>query len=289
MQDLYTPETIESFTTAAKASQGGYTAQFIEMDKVTSNEHDEKPAFFWYRKEFNHPDGGKIQVRIGMNGTGLSQDQKDELSDAYKLADILRRENLDEVYYSKYPHALLIDRIKEQLSFILESNTDEEKKFIVPLGWMQMVLEIADDIVKNSPFPLTIVDGAGVIEQISPAYSAMIGYTVKDILNPGFFDKIYPGVEGKMVRESIAFYVKNGYYPESASFLVSRGNTFSHIAEHNGFRPLKTLELIPFPYPFASGTVRLNTARPLESIPGMDDDTVSSLRFVTDDGTNDSV
>lgn len=219
-----------------------------------------------------------------MNATGLSQEQKTELSDAYRLADILRQERLAEVYYSKFPHMFLIDRIRERLSSLLQDEKEEEQRFVVPLGWIRMILEIAEDIVKNSPFPLTVVDNTGVIEQISPTYSAMVGYRVKDILNPGFFDRIYPGTERKLVDKSIDIYLKNGSYPDDVSFAVSRGNAFTHMAEQHKLRFPKSLELIPFPYPFATGTVRLNSGRPFEAIPGMDDTApMPSVRFVTDE------
>jgi len=37
-----------------------------------------------------------------------------------------------------------------------------------------MLLEIANDIVKNSPFPLTIVDKEGRVKQVGPAYVAAV-------------------------------------------------------------------------------------------------------------------
>lgn len=227
MQTLYTKETIEKFS-AAKNPQGGYRAQYVEMDKITVNENENKPAFFWYRKEFDHPDGGKLQVRIGMNGTELLPEHRLDLTDAYTLADILRTEDMNLVHYSSPSYQLLIIRIKNQLSSILEHDA-EQNSLVLPLGWIKMILEIADDIVKNGPFPLTIINEKGVIEHISPAYAAMIGYTVSDILDSGFFDRIYPGVEGAIVKQSIAFYQKNGHYPEDISFLVSRGKKFREL------------------------------------------------------------
>lgn len=273
MEEIYKPETIEGFTAAARNPKGWYTAQFIEMDKVVVHDEEDIPAFFWYRKEFNHPDGGKIQIRIGMNGTGLSLEQRTELADAYKLADILRTQDIDLVHYSNPSYESLINRIKNELEVVLGDERGNKKQLILPLDWMRMILQIADDIVKNSPFPFTIVDENNIIEQVSPAYAAMVGYRVRDILEPGFFDKIYPGIEGNLVKQSIAKYVEQGYYPEDASFIVSRGSAFRSLEEQHHLHSLKSLELIPSPFPVKKmidgmvvneGTVRLNTARPLE-------------------------
>ncbi len=226
MQKPYKAETIEQFSALARNSQGGYTAEFIEMDNVPVDSTGAAPAFFWYRKEFNHPDGGKIQVRIGMNGTGLLEKQRIELIELYKLANVLREEYMEYVHYSRPSYEALAIEIKDRLLSILDSGVEPKNDATIALGWMQMVLEIADDIIKNSPLPLTIVNEGGAIEHVSSAYATMVGYTVKDILKPGFFDRIYPGIEGAMVRQSIKYYKKNGHYSEGASFVVSRGKTF---------------------------------------------------------------
>lgn len=109
-----------------------------------------------------------------MNGTGLSSEQQEELAKAYELTDKLRDRDLSSVYYSKHPSSLLMSRTQQKIDALLVSGTEEEKKLVTPLGWMNMVLSIADDIVKNSPFPLTIVGTQGTIEQISPAYAAIV-------------------------------------------------------------------------------------------------------------------
>ncbi len=249
------------------------------MDNIPVDSTDAIPAFFWYRKEFNHPDGGKIQVRIGMNGTGLLEKQKIELTELYKLANVLREEHMEHVHYSRPSYEALVTEIKDRLSCILGVDTESKKETTMTLGWMQMVLEIADDIIKNSPLPLTIVDRDGVIEHVSPAYAAIVGYTVNDILKPGFFDRIYPGIEGSMVKQSIQFYKENGHYPKGASFVVSRGKTFRPLEERKGIHTAKSIELIPSPYLFDEGTVRLNTARPLEPIDGLDDVPLTDIHF----------
>lgn len=167
----------------------------VIVEKYTKENGEEvivKPAFFWYRKEFDHPDGGKIQVRIGMNGTELSPEQKIGLSDSYKLADILRTDDIEQVSYSTIPHALLIERINSEIKNILTKNIHNTAILLPLLKWSRMILDIKDDIVKNSPFPLTIVDNHGKIQDVSTAYSVITGYRVGEILKPGFFNKIYP-------------------------------------------------------------------------------------------------
>lgn len=218
MQHLYLPETIERFNIAANNPQGGYTAQYVEMDKVTVDEDnkEDKPAFFWYRKEFNHPDGGKIQIRIGMNGTGFVPEQKREIMGLYTVADALRTKWLNYAHYSNPSYEAFIARIKADVMSIIKGDAEKDDTLLMSLAWLQMILEIADDIVKNSPFPLVIVDGKGAIEHISPAYATMVGYTVNDILNEGFFDKIYPpkSIERTVVNDNLAIYAKEGRYNE---------------------------------------------------------------------------
>jgi len=74
------------------------------MDKIPGGE-----SFVWYKKEFDYLDGGKIQVRVGMNTTGLSNEQKKILVHFYKLTDILRsKDYLGITYYSDYSSDKLI-------------------------------------------------------------------------------------------------------------------------------------------------------------------------------------
>ncbi|MDD2891442.1 MAG: PAS domain S-box protein [Candidatus Gracilibacteria bacterium] len=261
MSEVYTPETIEGFT-----NESGYTSKFIEMDKLPVNDDGDKPAFFWYKKQFNHPHGGQIEVRIGMNGTGLSEEQRMMLTNIYNFTDTVRSEYIDLVHYAQPSSDALIVRLKGQISSIFEHNSAKDNTLAIELSWLLMFLEMANDIIKNSPFPLTIVDKQGSIKRVSPAYAAMVGYTVDEIIKPGFFNKIYPGIEGDLVRESIEFYTKNGYYPEDASFIVNRGKEFYGLEKQNNLPSLGSLELIPSPYTFDGGTIRLNTARPHESI-----------------------
>lgn len=74
------------------------------MDKIPGGK-----SFVWYKKEFDYLDGGKIQVRVGMNTTGLSDEQKKILVHFYKLTDTLRsREYLGIAYHSDYSSNELI-------------------------------------------------------------------------------------------------------------------------------------------------------------------------------------
>jgi len=261
MKEPYTTETIEKFT-----NEPGYTSKFIKMDRLPANDEGDKPAYFWYKKSFNHPNGGQIEVRIGMDGTGLSEEQRTTLTNIYKFTDKVRSEYIDIVHYAQPSSDSLIVRLKGQISSILEHNSGTENTLATELSWLLMFLEMANDIIKNSPFPLTIVDKEGTIKRISPAYAAMVGYTVDEIIKPNFFNKIYPGIEGDLVRKSIEFYAKNGHYPEDASFIVSRGKEFYGLEKQNNLPSLGSLELNPSPYTFAEGTIRLNTVRPHESI-----------------------
>lgn len=263
MPRLYTPRTMEKYNAVARYSEDGYRAQFIEMDNADLGEGEDTPAFFWYRKEFDHPNGGKIQVRIGMNGTGLSPEQQAELTRTYELTDMLRDQDLSSVYHSKYPCDLLMSRTQEKIDAILENGTDKERKLLMPLKWMNMVLAIADDIVKNSPFPLTIVGKQGAIEQISPAYAVMVGHTVDKILMPGFLWDIYRNMDKKILDQSEAYLAKNGRYPTGVLYEVFRGDDFCQVEEEMGIVMPRHTEIIPSPYLATDGCiVRLNSAVP---------------------------
>jgi hypothetical protein len=254
MSLIYRPQTIASFQQAAKK---WYTAQFIEMDNIHLTKDEDVPAFFWFRKEYQCPHNRwTLQVRIGMNGTGLTVAQKEKLTDLYKLTDFLRTHFMNQVSYSNPSPDALIDRIHARLLSVLNDD------LTTSLSLMHMSLTLAKEIVINSPLPLTIINKQGAIECISPAYAATVGYTVKRILEPNFFDRIYPGIEGRLVKESIAAYQKNWFYPEASSFSLTRGNMFHKIEAKESIAPMTWLQFIPNLYTFDDGVVRANTVLP---------------------------
>lgn len=221
MQEIYSTETINAFT-----KESGYTSKFIEMDKLLPDDNGDKPAYYWYKKQFHHPNGGKIEIRVGMDGTGLSDEQKEILTKMYDFIDMVRAEYPELVYHSEYPSQNLILRLRNQISAILKNNLPTEEHVANELSWILLFLEIAQDITKNSPLPFTIIDDKDVIKTISPAYAAMVGYTINDILKPGFLGKIYPGIEGDVLNESMKFYKEHGYFLEGVSLTVIRGEDF---------------------------------------------------------------
>lgn len=180
---LYTEETIRNFTLAAQKTHG-YTSRYIEMDNVPLLDGESRPAYYWYRKEFSHPEGGILQVRLGMNGTGLTLSQREELSGLVVLTNTLRsKDSIENVYYTNPSYKSTIDKIVAEIHTIQEKKYSDSEEVLRSLSWMKLILEVADDIMRNSPFPITILDGKGVIEQISPAYSAAIGRDVNSIMH----------------------------------------------------------------------------------------------------------
>ncbi len=142
-------------------------------------------------------------VRIGMNGTGLNLEQKTKLTNLYKLTDRLRNDYMNVVSYANPSSALLVQRINQKLMCTLDDDC-------APLfSLMDMTVKLSELIMNFSPLPASMVDKSGKITHISPAYAAAVGYKESQIRDEHFFDKIYPGVEGRLVKESIAAYMKN--------------------------------------------------------------------------------
>jgi PAS domain-containing protein len=161
------------------------------MDKEDGN----PSAFFWHKREFEHPNDDSIQIRIGMSAKGLSYEQQEELLKIYKLADVLRKEYPKDVHYSRVSYSVVIERIQEEVQALLQPSNRNKMEARTSLQWIQMILKIAKDIIENSPPPLTIVSDNGQLEHVSSAYSAMVGYRVSEIIEPGFFDRLYLNIE----------------------------------------------------------------------------------------------
>lgn len=263
MKIIYTWETIQQFTSAVNNSKGVFTAQFIPMDNIPTNNNGDIPTFIWYRKEFSHPNGGKIQVRVGMNGTGLSEEQKQILEDIYKLTNTFRTKDISSVHYMRTSFEDTICRVKEQVISTLWNSQKWENILTVKMDFIRIILEIANDIIRNSPFPLIIIDNKGCIECISPVYAILVWHSVADILKPGFFSQIYSMMEFNALME---FYKENGHYPYDTEFMINRGKFFVWSEKENNISIPDTIGIIPNLSYFKTHEVNFNTVLPLESI-----------------------
>jgi hypothetical protein len=131
-----------------------------------------------------------------MNGTGFSTKQRTGLVDLYKLADKIREYKPGLVHYTKFRYEELVYRMKDRIvSIISDNTTDEDDVDFNTLTWVCMVLEIYDDIIKNSPLPITVIGNDREVQEISTAYAIIVGHKVETILNPDFVKVLYPGIE----------------------------------------------------------------------------------------------
>ena len=85
-----------------------------------------------------------------------------------------------------------------------------------------MVLEISADIVEKSPLPLTIIDEKGVTQQVSPTYAVMTGHEASNIIQPGFFRKVYLGLDEEILQRNLDYFTKHGRYPPETILTLTR-------------------------------------------------------------------
>lgn len=168
MHKLYTPATIADFKMVQE-----YTARYITMDKIPG-----APTYVWHKQQFTGSDGQTSEIRIGMNTSGLSPAQKNLLDQFYQLTDKLRTPDfIDISYYDNPSSELLLEKIKDKTYRLLNTTDPLKQQF----HWLEMLLNMASEIIRNSPLPITIADQDGNIRNISPAYAAGTGYTIAQI------------------------------------------------------------------------------------------------------------
>lgn len=246
MKEIYTPWTIDQFNIAAQNHSGWYNAQYIKMD---NNEKGIQPAYFWYRKAFPDMNGGFFEIRIGMNGTNLSEDQQSKLIKIYNLSEKLRETNnpILESPYISYSDS--ISRIRGEISTICNNTVHERSIAATSLHWMEAILRIANDIVRNSPIPLTMFNGKWELEKISVAYTTTVGYKVNEIIKPDFLKNL--------IMEH-----REEPFTEEDPFKLIRGDHF--VSEEGENKIPWTIELIPSFYKAPDKSfVRINTAKPV--------------------------
>lgn len=80
---------------------------------------------------------------------------------------------------------------------------------------------------------------------------------------PGFLGEIYRDLDGKILEQSEAYFVKNHHYPAGVSFEAFRGKDFCEIEEEMAIIMPKHAEIVPAPYLSSDGhIVRLNSVIP---------------------------
>ncbi|NDK19626.1 hypothetical protein GW819_02180 [Candidatus Gracilibacteria bacterium] len=171
MNKIYTSNNVYDFRKAARNMNGGYNAKFIEMDRM---DNGQKKAYFWYLREFTHPDGSTIQIRIGMNVSSLSEEQRDELKEVYNATEEMNKQKIAKKHLSPVSYENITGEIQRKIDLILRSTNPNKTTMVPSLRWIKMLFEIANGIM-NSSVPLVTIDDRNKVEQMNLSYSIIGG------------------------------------------------------------------------------------------------------------------
>ncbi|MDD2892091.1 MAG: hypothetical protein PHQ95_03940 [Candidatus Gracilibacteria bacterium] len=187
MNKIYTPDSIDDFRRAARNADKGYNAKLINIDRLNDGK---KRAYFWYLKEFAHPDGSTIQIRIGMNVSSLSKEQREELKHIYNTTKELHDQEIVKKFISPVSYENVIGEVQRKIDILLRSTSINRTSLVPILKWVKMLFEIANGIMK-SPVPFVIVNDDKKVEQMNLPYSIIGGGLTHEssferiMMNPG--------------------------------------------------------------------------------------------------------